>query len=106
LQIKLQKEYGKHIESIGYEATDFNQVQWTEQRSKDWQDSIYEIYGANDTYTRDFISVACRDWGMRIIAEYPSPFAANGLPPSTLYTYHAPQIFYLIYTRNPSDSSH
>ena len=82
------------------------EYQWLKDHlPKNKQDTIYEISGANDTYTRHYISLAVRELGMRVIAELPSPFQANGLPPSTLYTYHAPQYFFLTHVSNLSRPS-
>jgi 4-amino-4-deoxy-L-arabinose transferase-like glycosyltransferase len=106
LWTELRKQYGGQIKTLGWELNDFNLPEWSIRLSKDRQDTIYEIYGANDTYTRNFIALAGRDLDLRVIAELSSPFQANGLPPSTLYTYHAAQLFYLVHIKNPSGSSH
>ncbi len=106
LQTKLQNQYGGQTVFSGWELNDFNPHEWSNmQIFYDRQNTIYEICGANDTYTRNFIALACRDLGLRVITELPSPFQANGLPPSTLYTYHAPQYFYLVHIKNPSGPS-
>lgn len=107
LLAKLQNQYGGQIKLLGWRVDDFNRYDPCNiQISGDRPDTIYEIYGANDKYTRNFIALACRDLGLRVITELPSPFQANGLPPSTLYTYHAPQFFYLAHIGNTSGSSH
>ena len=63
---------------------------------KDPPGAIYEIYGANDLYTEHYIERAAGELGMKVIARIPSVFQANGLPPSTLYTYHEPELIYLM----------
>jgi 4-amino-4-deoxy-L-arabinose transferase-like glycosyltransferase len=106
LQTKLQNQYKRQIK-FSSSADDFKRYELSNiQISNDRQDTIYEIYAANDIYTRNFITWACRDLGLRVIAQLPSPFQANGLPPSTLYTYLAPQYFYLTHISNTSGSSH
>ncbi|MFA5252517.1 MAG: hypothetical protein WC454_08040 [Phycisphaerae bacterium] len=90
---------------IGWLLSDFDYQRFKDQLPKDKRSTVYEIYGANDTYTRHYISLAGRDLDMRVIAELPSPFQANGLPPSTLYTDHACQYFYLTHVSNLPSSS-
>ena len=102
LRTKLQNQYGVPIKISGWIMDDFKYEWFSDQLSEDKQDTIYEIYGANDIYTRHYISLAIKKLGMRVIAERPSPFQANDLPPSTLYTYHAPQLFYLTRASSPS----
>ena len=106
LQTKLRKQYYKRKLVFGPSDYVKQYILPKIKTSNDWQDTIYEIRGANDKYTRDFITWACRDLGLRVIGELPSPFQANGLPPSTLYTYHAPQYFFLIHISNTSGLSH
>ena len=107
LLAKLKKEYGGEIKFLDWRLYDFNRDDPCNiQISRDRPDIIYEIYGANDKYTRNFIASACRDLALHVIAQMPSPFQANGLPPSTLYIYHAPQYFYLAHIGNTSGSSH
>jgi 4-amino-4-deoxy-L-arabinose transferase-like glycosyltransferase len=104
LRTQLKNQYGRKI-GVG-SSDDFKRYALSKiQISNDKQDTIYEICGANDNYTRNFITLACRDLGLRVIAELPSPFQANGLPPSTLYN-HAPQYFYLAHISDTSGSSH
>jgi 4-amino-4-deoxy-L-arabinose transferase-like glycosyltransferase len=106
LQTKLQNQYGGQIKSLGWRVTDFNRYESSNiQISNDRQDTIYEFNGANDSYSRNYVASACRELGLRVIAELPSPFQANGLPPSTLYTYHAPHYFYLTHISNASGPS-
>jgi len=107
LEVKLQREYRGQLKLLGWTTDDFDRYDPSNiEISRDRQNTIYEIFGANDKYTRNFIASACRDLGLRVIAELPSPFQANGLPPSTLYTYHAPQCFFLTHISNTSGSSH
>jgi 4-amino-4-deoxy-L-arabinose transferase-like glycosyltransferase len=107
LRTKLQNQYGGLVKSLGFCLDDFNRYDPSNiEISGDRQDTVYEICGANDKYTRNFIALACRDLGLRVIAQLPSPFQANGLPPSTLYTYHAPEYFYLTHISNTSGSLH
>jgi hypothetical protein len=101
----LQNQCGVQVKVIKRLLSDV-EYQWLrDQLPKDGRGIIYEVFGANDTYTPYYISLAIKELGMRVIAELPSPFQANGLPPSTFYTYHAPQYFYLTHVSNPSGSS-
>lgn len=99
LCFKLQNQYVTPIKVLGWLLSDSDYQNKKDQLLKG-RGAVYEIWGANDTYTRHYISLACRELGMRVIAELPSPFHANGLPPSTFYTYHASQYFYLTHKSN------
>lgn len=57
--------------------------------------AIYEIPAANDEYTQKFLNEARTRLGMDAIVKLTSPFSEVGLPPTTLYTYHAPDYFYI-----------
>ena len=99
LHTKLQNRYGLQVKVVGWVVGDL--YQWlANQPSRDMQGTVYEFFAANDIYTRQRIDLAVRELGIRVIAELPSPFQASGLPPSTLYTYHAPQYFYLTHVSN------
>jgi hypothetical protein len=97
---KLSNQYRTPCAVFGWLLSDIQYQRFKDQLLRDEQSNVYEIYGANDTYTRHYLRLAEKKLGMRIIAELPSPFQTNGLPPSTLYTDHAPQFFYLTHVSN------
>lgn len=103
LRDRLYNQYGRPGTPgrvFGWLLNDIEYRHFKSQLLENGPGAVYEIFGANDTYTRHYLSLADKELGMRIIAELPSPFQANGLPPSTLYTDHAPQFFYLTHVSN------
>ena len=102
LRDKLHNQYGMPDAVFGWLLSNLDYQSFKDRLLKDERGTIYEIFGANDTYTRHYLSLADKELGMRIIAELPSPFQAMGLPPSTFYTYHACQYFYLTHVSNLS----
>jgi 4-amino-4-deoxy-L-arabinose transferase-like glycosyltransferase len=103
LRTKLLNQYGEQI--FFGSAEDLKRHKPSKIQISRNRHTIYEICAANDAYTRDVLASAGRDSGLCVIAELPSPFQANGLPPSTLYN-HAPQYFFLTHISNTSGSLH
>ncbi len=97
MRAELESHYGAKIKNFVWLLTGSHYDQFRDQIAKDGEGRIYEIFGANDVYTDHYIERAIDDLGMTLISELPSPFEENGLPTSTLYTYHAGHYFYLMH---------
>jgi hypothetical protein len=95
LRAGLESHYETKIKNFVWLMTGSHYEQFREEISRNDKGSIYEIFGANDTYTDHYLAQAIEDLGMTLITELPSPFEKNELPASTLYTYHAGHYFYL-----------
>lgn len=59
---------------------------------------IIEIQEANDSYTRQYLDRLVKEFPAMVVGHVPSPLEATGLPPSTLYIYHAVGYFYVVRT--------
>jgi hypothetical protein len=93
---ELEKKYGVRIREAGCIFNDSGYQAFLDRLNKYPRSPlyVYEFCGANDPYTRHYLKLITDQLGMRMIAELPSPFEASGLPPSTLYTYHALHYYY------------
>jgi hypothetical protein len=58
--------------------------------------TIYEILGANDIYTHKNVAQVQEQLHMLKVAELESPLREKGVPPTLLYTFHAPDYIYLM----------
>ncbi len=93
--VRLEVETKRPVRSLGYMMDDDSFKNFSNIVSSDPKGVIYEIYGANDDYTRRFLEEASTRLGMGIIKKLSSPFSSDGLPPCTFYTYHAPDFYYI-----------
>lgn len=97
---KLEKEYAVPVRTVGWVVVDKVYKELREKVAEDSSGAIYEIWGANDRQTAETINFAIGEFGLEKIAELHSPLRKFGLPPSTLYTYHAPEYVYLMRMRS------
>src|SRR5208283_3720011 len=92
----LSLQYGSPVIDLGWVLTDSAlKSNMINTFSKEDKTFIIEIFGANDKYSRHCVDLAVQEFGLRLVAELPSPFESYQMPPSTFYTYHAPHYYYL-----------
>ena len=93
----LSLQYGSPVIDLGWVLTDSAlKSNMINTFSKEDKTFIIEIFGANDKYSRHCVDLAVQEFGLRLVAELPSPFESYQMPPSTFYTYHAPHYYYLL----------